>query len=94
MAARNFQIVDEDTPSPSTTDTGSSAALALLMLSLKTLSQRALVALADLFCLFTSLTVFWLFLLMPEDPTPQRLVALGLYAAFIIVVNAIVRRGK
>jgi hypothetical protein len=64
----------------------------MLMLSLKALSQRTLVALADLFCLFTSLTVFWLFLLMPEDPTPQRIATLTIYAVFVVALNVIVRR--
>jgi len=62
------------------------------MLSLKALSQRALVALADLFCLFTAASVFWLFYLIPEDPSPQRLIALGVYAVFILLLNVIVRR--
>lgn len=87
-------MVDED-PSDSSQahpTEPSSAAVAMLMLSLKALSQRALIALADLFCLFTCASVFWLFLLMPEDPTPQRIATLTIYAVFVVALNVIVRR--
>ncbi len=66
----------------------------MLMLSLKSLSQRALIAVADLFCLFTCASVFWLFLLMPEDPTPQRIATLTIYAVFVVALNVIVRRKR
>lgn len=87
-------MVDEEAPdySAAQPQTESGAAVAMLMLSLKALSQRALIALADLFCLFTCASVFWLFLLMPEDPTPQRIATLTIYAVFVVALNVIVRR--
>ena len=99
MAQRQFQVVEDETaPDYSAAHTTSSptepsgAAVAVLMLSLKALSQRALVAIADLFCLFTCASVFWLFLLMPDDPSPQRIATLSIYAVFVIALNIIVRR--
>lgn len=92
MAERKFEVVGEETDEQPVQTKENTIAVAMLTLSLKALGQRALVALADLFCLFTALTVFWLWLLMPEDPSPQRLVALGMYAMFIIGLNLIVRQ--
>lgn len=96
MNQRQFQVVEDEVDQfgakPVAPPEPSSAAVAMLMLSLKALSQRALIALADLFCLFTAFSVFWLFFLMPEDPSPQRIATLGIYAVFILLLNLIVRR--
>jgi hypothetical protein len=100
MAApvRAFEVVgDEDEtiqgtgPVPSLGAAVQGVAVSALMLALRTLSQRALVALADLFCLLTCASVFWLWLTIP-DPNPHQLVGLGMYAIFTLAANLIVRR--
>lgn len=100
MAGRpDFQVVpDEPAPSPSTSPAEGGhrpprdrAAEQMLLLALKSLSQRALIAAADLFCLFTVLSAWWLWLQIPE-PNVHQLVSMGIYATFILVANVIVRR--
>lgn len=89
MAGRpGFQVVDDEIEAPKE----NAAAIAMLTLALKALSQRMIIALADLFCLFTAASVFWLWFVLPEDPSVQRIVALSIYAVFIVVLNMIVRR--
>jgi len=67
------------------------AATKMLMLGLGALSKRSLVALADLFCLLTVASVFWLFISTP-DPNVMRLIQLGGYCLFVLAANWIVRR--
>ena len=88
MAA--FEVVrDEPAPPPSRS---SDAATDLLMLSLKSLGQRFVVALASLFCLTTVLTVFWVGMSIIREPTILQLVGFGMYATFILIVNWIARK--
>jgi hypothetical protein len=56
-----------------------------LMLALRTLSQRALVALAAMADLMMIASTFILWLLVISNPTTLQLVGVGLYAAFILV---------
>ena len=67
------------------------AATAALIIGLKALSQRALIALADLFCLMTVISAFLLWSWIP-NPSINQLIALGMYACFLVAVNVIVRR--
>ena len=96
MARRPFTIVEEsDTPEPATSaapQPDHSAAIEALVLRMQALSQRALIALANLFPLITALTVFWASLAILRDPTTPQLVGLGMYALFILAINVIVRR--
>jgi len=62
-----------------------------LVLALKALSQRAIVALANLFMLLTVGSAFWLWMSIP-DPTVLQLISLGMYALFVLAVNFIARR--
>jgi hypothetical protein len=55
------------------------------------LSKRTLVALSNLFCLLTVFSVFVLFYNIPK-PDSYQIVALTIYAAFVLAANAIVRR--
>lgn len=93
MAERQFQVVDEDTPNPLPTKSPqpSNASLQILMLSLKVLSQRAVIALADLFTLMTVASVFWLWYSIHE-PNLHQIIALTIYALFVLAANVIVRR--
>jgi len=61
------------------------------MLALKALSQRALIALDNLFTLLTVFLVFWLWRSTPE-PNTYQLVGLGIFAVFVLAANVIVRR--
>lgn len=89
MAQRQFQVVpDEETEQPQP----GAPAVAMLALALKALSQRALIAISNLFCLLTAASVFYLWAQMPEDPSWQRIGALSIYATFIVILNVIVRR--
>ena len=77
---------------PSETPTETNAALGLLLLSLKTLSQKTLVALNSLFVLFTVGSVWWLFNeALPVNPSTAQLIGLGLYSAFVLAVHAVRR---
>lgn len=82
---RRFQVVDDEPANEH------SAATAGLVLALKALSQRALIAIDNLFTLITVALVFWLYKSTP-DPNTYQLVGLGLFALFVLAANVIVRR--
>lgn len=86
MAERQFTIVPDETEAPEQTRSAS-----LLFLALKALSQRAVVALADLFCLLTIGSVFVLWFVSPPDPTPNQIVSLTIYGVIVLAANWIVR---
>ncbi len=88
MANPKFEVVEE----PEIESKSESALTSLLLLNLKTLSQKALLALAALFSLLTVASVFWLAMTIIHDPNVYQLVGLGGYALFILAVNVIVRR--
>ena len=69
----------------------SSVQVAMLTLALKALSQRALVAIADLFTLLTVGSAFWLWASIPA-PNDRQIIALSIYACFVLAANYIVRR--
>jgi hypothetical protein len=85
-----FEIVEpDDEPAAPKRDAGAT----LLMLGLKTLSQRALAAVADLFTLATVGSAFWLFFAIKAEPNTYQLVLAATYACFVLAANWIVRRG-
>jgi hypothetical protein len=63
----------------------------ILLLSLQALSKRTLIALSNLFCLLTVSSVFVLFYNIPK-PDAFQIIALTIYALFVLSANAIVRR--
>ncbi len=89
MAAeiKQFERVAELPDEPEKTDLGTRA----LLLGLKTLSQRAVAAIADLFMLATVGSAFVLWYLTPK-PDAYQIVSLSIYGAFVLVANWIVRR--
>ena len=88
MAKPQFEVVEDETPTPATDD-GTKALDVLLAI----FSQKTGVALNGFYSLLTVLSVFWLsFVIIPHDPSTQQLVGLGGYAAFVIAVNVIVRK--
>ena len=68
------------------------AALSFLLMSLKTLSQKTLIALASMFSLLTAASVFAIAYVISASPTTPQLVLLGIYAAFVVVLNLIRRK--
>ena len=94
MAKENpgFEIVGgtETEPKPAV-DNG--VAIAMLTVALKALSQRALVAAADLFTLLTVGSTFWLWSSIPA-PNDRQIIALSIYASFVLAANWIVRSRK
>lgn len=92
MAKENpgFEVIEgggEPTPQ------ASSVQIAMLTLALKALSQRALTALMDLFCLITFGGAWYLWVLTPE-PTTLQIVHNTIFAAFVLAANWIVRTRK
>ena len=83
---RRFEPVEE-TEQPQ----DNSAATQALVLALKALSQRALIAVDNLFTLISVCLVFWLFKSLPAPDTFQ-LIALGIFSVFVLAANVIVRR--
>ena len=90
MAAPNFTVVQEpDEPTPEKPDRTAEFLFSLLL----PLSQKALIALGNLFSLITVISMFWLVLIVvPADPSVKQLAGLGGYAAFVLIINWIVRR--
>ena len=71
----------------------SNAAMGLLLLSLKTLSQKTLVALSSLFTASAVFSLWWLFDNdVPIDPSVHQLIALGLYGSFILAIHWVKRK--
>ena len=89
---RQFELVQEPDPDETAQQAPeSSAGLDILLLSLQALSKRTVVALSNLFCLLTVGSVFVLFYNIPT-PDIYQIVALTIYALFVLAANAIVRR--
>lgn len=91
MAATNpgFEVVggtETDAPKP---DNG--VAIRMLTLALAALSQRALIAIADLFTLLTCTGAWYLWYSIP-NPNDKQIIALSIYAGFTLAANWIVRR--
>ena len=88
MANPKFEVVEDQEE----TSKSESALTSLLLLNLKTLSQKALIALSALFSLLTVASVFWLAMTVIGNPNVYQLVGLGGYALFVLCANWIVRR--
>ena len=68
------------------------AATAMLLLGLKTLSQKTIVALSNLFTLLTCASAFVLWQNVLPSPNPEQLVGLGLYGGFILLLHLVRKR--
>lgn len=94
-----FQVVREDaldapeTAAPRPRQVGQKVATDALMLALRALSQRALIAIDNLFTLITVAMVFWLWMSIP-NPSTFQIVSEGIFAVFVLAANVIVRRTK
>jgi hypothetical protein len=79
------------TPPQQQSRVAQAAIAAGLMLALRTLSQRALVALAAIEHLLLAGTVFALWLTVIMQPTTLQLVGLGMYGVFVLALIALRR---
>jgi hypothetical protein len=79
--------VESSHPSPPKSDLG----VDLLALGLKTVSQRFVAALINLFTLVSMVGVWFLWYKTP-DPNPSQIVSLSIFAAFVLAANWLVRR--
>ena len=68
------------------------AATSILFTSLKALSQRTIVALANLFVLLTAISAWWLWYATMPAPSVLQLVGLSLYGVLILALNWLVLR--
>lgn len=80
-----FEVIQDEPVS--STDAGTS----LLLLGLQTLGKRFVAALADLFCLLTVGSAFFLWNAIPS-PNVYQIVSLTIYACFVLAANWIVRK--
>ncbi len=89
-----LEVVEDDKQDAAPTDRRDEHAAQALMLALTALSQRALVALSSLFSLVTVGATFWLAMSVAANPSVYQIVTLGIFSAFVLVINWIVRRPR
>jgi len=63
-----------------------------LQMALRTLSQKTVVALANLFSLLLAGSVFWVFLTILAEPTVLQLVGAGMFAVFVLSLHLVRKR--
>lgn len=68
------------------------AGLGMFLLGMKTLSQRALAAFSTLFTAGGLFSAWWLWQSALPAPTTTQLVGLGMYAAFLLLLEFVRRR--
>ena len=64
----------------------------LVLIALKALSERALVALSNLFSLLLAGSVFWLAYTALPGPTTQQITVVGLYGVFVLALHLVKRK--
>lgn len=89
-----LQFTPPSSPAPSQTSAAERAATTMLLTALRTVSQRALIALGNLFVLATAASAWWLWLVTLPQPSIYQLVGLGLYGILIILLNGLVLRRR
>ena len=100
-----FELIADDAPAPPAAQTTAStpapetndqtaAARQLLITALRALSQRTVTAITNLFSLFLVTLSFILFGRILDDPTPNRLAAVGGFAVFSLLIDLVRRRTK
>jgi hypothetical protein len=83
----------QPTPAPRPTRL-ESAATTVLLTALRALSQRTLIALANLFVLATAISAWWLWMVTMPSPSVLQLVGLALYGTLILLLNWLVLRRR
>lgn len=79
---------------PSPPPRGEAVATSVMLTALRALSQRALVALGNLFVLATAASAFWLWYVTMTAPSVLQLVGLALYGILILALNWLVLRRR
>lgn len=69
-------------------------ATSVLLTALRALSQRALIAVSNLFVLLTAASAFWLWFVTLPAPSVLQLVGLALYGVLILALNWLVLRRR
>lgn len=90
MPENRLRQIDEEKVAPDTD--AENAAMSMILLGLKTLSQRTIVALGDLFTTLTCISAFWLWYSVLPAPNAYQLVGVGLYGLFILLLHIIRRK--
>lgn len=67
-------------------------AMDMLLLAIKSLSQRALVAISQMFTLLSTASAFWLWHDVLPNPNTYQLIGLGFYGAFLLLLEIVRRR--
>jgi prepilin signal peptidase PulO-like enzyme (type II secretory pathway) len=92
MNPRPFEVVGPETDEPAAAPPPQ-LVTQMLTIALTALSQRALTALASLFSIVLAASAFVLWYMILPNPSPNQLVGLGMYAAFILALHVIRNRG-
>jgi hypothetical protein len=91
MAA--FEVVPEEVaqqnPSPQSTN-----AQKILLFALGELNKKFVVAISNLFSLFGLASVWLLCDKILEEPSTQKLIGVGIYCLFLLMLEGIRRKGK
>jgi hypothetical protein len=69
-------------------------ATSMLLVALKSLSQRAIIAISHLFVLATAISAWWLWRTTLPQPSVNQLVGLTLYGVLILALNFLVLRKR
>ena len=91
---RKWEVIQDEEPASEVSSpprTEPTLGVDLLALGLKTVSQRFVAALVNLFTLVTMVGVWFLWYKTP-DPNPSQIVSLSIFAAFVLAANWLVRR--
>ncbi len=90
---RKWEVIQDESPEPEAVPSRPEPHLGvdLLALGLKTVSQRFVAALVNLFTLVTMIGVWFLWYKTP-DPNVTQIVSLSIFAAFVLAANWLVRR--
>lgn len=101
--ARGFQAVEEheipsiaEQPPPNTQSTvasSSSAATRMLLLAIAQLGKRFVIALSTLFTAAGLFSAWWLWASVLPSPSVLQLVGVGMYAAFLLALEFVRRKG-
>lgn len=82
----------EPSEAPAPPSQAANALTGLLIMSLRALSQRAVLALANLFMAASAASAWWLWYVTMPRPSIAQLVGLTLYAGFVLALNYMLRR--
>lgn len=101
--ARGFQAVEEheipsfaEQPPPNTQSnvaSSSSAATRMLLLAIAQLGKRFVIALSTLFTAAGLFSAWWLWASVLPGPSVLQLVGVGMYAAFLLALEFVRRKG-